>query len=185
MLLLSGAIPASPARLNWIERVLPLAVVEGSHFIGSVAGAVLLVLSQGLSRRLAGAYYFAVLTIVAGTGASILKGLDFEEAVLFVGVLLVLRRARPAFYRRAGFLDTRPSPERIARLSPRARPSCSGCSPIAGLRARLWWPFAFGADASAFLRASGGRRAGLRVARLVASARTRRAAREASSTPGK
>jgi len=176
VLLLSGAIPASPARLHWIERVLPLAVVEGSHFLGSVAGAVLLVLSQGLSRRLAGAYYFAVLTIVAGTVASILKGLDFEEAALFVGVLLVLRRARPAFYRRAAFLDTRPSPERIA-----ATVAALAASIWLGLFAHqhvaysheLWWQFAFGADASRFLRASVGAALVVLVfgvARLVAPA---------------
>ena len=84
VLLLSSAIPASPVRLTWIAGVLPLAVVEGSHFLGSVAGALLLVLSQGLSRRLDGAYYLAVATIVAGIVASILKGLDFEEALLLV-----------------------------------------------------------------------------------------------------
>ena len=176
VLLLSGAIPASPGRLSWIERVLPLAVVEGSHFLGSVAGAVLLVISQGLSRRLDGAYYFAVVTIVAGAVASILKGLDFEEAVLLVGVLLVLRRARPAFYRRTAFLDTRPSPDRIA-----ATIAALGASIWLTLFAHqhvaysheLWWQFAFSAGASRSLRASVGAALVLLifgVARLVAPA---------------
>jgi phosphatidylglycerol lysyltransferase len=176
VLLLSGAIPASPGRLSWIQRVLPLAVVESSHFLGSVAGAVLLVISQGLSRRLDGAYYFAVGTIVAGAVASILKGLDFEEAVLLVGVLLVLRRARPAFYRRTAFFDARPSPDRIA-----ATVAALAASIWLGLFAHqhvaysheLWWQFAFGAEASRFLRASVGAALVMLVfgvARLVAPA---------------
>ena len=55
----SGATPASPGRLDLLDRVLPLGVIEASHFIGSVAGAGLLVLSQGLARRLDAAYYLS------------------------------------------------------------------------------------------------------------------------------
>ncbi len=133
-------------------------------------------ISQGLSRRLDGAYYFAVVAIVAGAVASILKGLDFEEAVLLVGVLLVLRRARPAFYRRTAFFDTRPSPDRIA-----ATIAALGASIWLTLFAHrhvaysheLWWQFAFSAGASRSLRASVGAALVLLifgVARLVAPA---------------
>ncbi|HEU5255506.1 MAG TPA: lysylphosphatidylglycerol synthase domain-containing protein, partial [Vicinamibacterales bacterium] len=52
LLLFSGATPAEANRLQWLDRVLPLGVIEASHVTGSVAGAVLLLLSQGLSRRL-------------------------------------------------------------------------------------------------------------------------------------
>ena len=176
VLLLSGAIPASPARLRWLERLFPLAVVETSHFLGSVAGAVLLVLSQGLSRRLDAAYYFVVVTIAGGIVASLLRGFDVEAALLLVGVLLVLRRARPAFYRRAAFLDTRFSPEWIA-----ATVAALGAFVWLGLFAHqhvtysheLWWQFAFGADASRYLRASVGAALVILVAgvaRLVAPA---------------
>ena len=175
VLLLSGAIPANPTRLRWLERLFPLAVVETSHFLGSVAGAVLLVLSQGLSRRLDAAYYFVVVTIAGGIVASFLRG-DVEAALLLVGILLVLRRARPAFYRRAALLDTRFSPDWIA-----ATVAALGAFVWLGLFAHqhvtysheLWWQFAFDADASRYLRASVGAAlvvlvAG--VARLVAPA---------------
>ena len=176
VLLLSGAIPASPARLQWLERLLPLAVVETSHFLGSVAGAVLLVLSQGLSRRLDSAYYFVVVTIAGGIVASLLRGFDVEAALLLVGVLLLLRRARPAFYRRGAFFDTRFSPGWIA-----ATAAALGAFVWLGLFAHqhvaysheLWWQFAFGADASRYLRASVGAALVILVvgvARLVAPA---------------
>jgi phosphatidylglycerol lysyltransferase len=176
VLLLSGAIPASPVRLRWLEQLFPLAVVETSHFLGSVAGAVLLVVSQGLSRRLDVAYYFALITIAGGIVTSLLKGFDFEEALLLVVVLLVLRRARPAFYRRAAFLDTRFSFDRIAAII-----AALGASVWLGLFAHqhvaysheLWWQFAFGGDASRYLRASVGAALVVLifgVARLVAPA---------------
>jgi phosphatidylglycerol lysyltransferase len=159
VLLLSGAIPPSPTRLKWLSQLFPLAVVETSHFVGSVAGAVLLLVSQGLSRRLDGAYYFAVATVAAGLATSLLKGVDVEEALFLAAVLLLLVRARPAFYRRAAFLDTRFSPEMIAAIV-----AALGASIWLGLFAHrhvayaddLWWQFAFDADASRYLRASVG-----------------------------
>jgi phosphatidylglycerol lysyltransferase len=177
VLLISGAIPASPSRLRWLERLFPLAVVETSHFLGSVAGALLLILSQGLSRRLDAAYYVAVVTIVAGAAASLLRGVDVVQALLLVGVLLVLRRARPAFYRRAAFFDTRFSPDWIAAI---AGAFCASlwlgwfAHRHVAYSNELWWQFAFGAEAPRFLRASVGAAlvvltAG--VARLVTPAR--------------
>jgi phosphatidylglycerol lysyltransferase len=52
VLLFSGATPAATGRLGLLDRLLPLTVIEVSHFIGSVVGAALLLLSQGVARRL-------------------------------------------------------------------------------------------------------------------------------------
>ena len=97
--------------------MLPLGVIEASHFLGSVAGAALLILSQGLARRLDAAYYLASIVMVTGMVASLLKGFDYEEATLLLLVLVVLWRARPAFDRRAAFFDTRFSAAWIAALA--------------------------------------------------------------------
>ena len=68
VLLFSGATPAAPGRLALLDRVLPLAVIEASHFLGSVLGAALLILSQGLARRLDAAYYLTAVAVVARHG---------------------------------------------------------------------------------------------------------------------
>jgi phosphatidylglycerol lysyltransferase len=159
VLLFSGATPAAAGRLALLNRILPSGLIEASHFLSSVAGAVLLVLSQGLARRLDAAYYFAAATIVAGMTASLLKGLDYEEAVLLLLVLVMLRRARPAFDRRAAFFDTRFSAAWIAALA-----GALGASVWLGLFAfkhveysnQLWWQFEARGEASRFLRASVG-----------------------------
>jgi phosphatidylglycerol lysyltransferase len=159
VLLFSGAIPASPSRLRWLERLFPLAVVETSHFLGSVAGALLLILSQGLSRRLDVAYYAAVVTIVAGAAASLLRGVDIVQALLLCGVLIVLLRARPAFYRRAAFFETRFSLDWIAAI---VGTICASlwlgrfAHSHVSYSHELWWQFAFAAEAPRFLRASVG-----------------------------
>ena len=161
MLLVSGATPAAPGRLDLLDRLLPLGVIETSHFVGSVAGAGLLVLSQGLARRLDAAYYASSLLIVVGMGASLLKGFDVEEAALLLGVLLVLRRARPAFDRRAAFFETRFSPGWIAAVV-----GTLGASVWLGLfafkhvdyAADLWWRFELAGEASRFAARLGRRR---------------------------
>ena len=52
VLLFSGATPAAEGRLDWLADVLPLPMIEASHFLGSVVGVVLLLISQGVARRL-------------------------------------------------------------------------------------------------------------------------------------
>ncbi len=52
ILLFSGAIPGERNRLAWLYNLLPLPVIEISHFMGSVVGAALLILARGLQRRL-------------------------------------------------------------------------------------------------------------------------------------
>jgi phosphatidylglycerol lysyltransferase len=159
MLLVSGATPAAPGRLGLLDGLLPLGVIEMSHFAGSIAGAGLLVLSHGLARRLDAAYWASSTLIVVGMGASLLKGFDVEEAVLLLGVLLVLRRARPAFDRPAAFFETRFSPGWIAAVV-----GTLGASAWLGLFAfehvdyasDLWWRFELAGEASRSLRAEVG-----------------------------
>ena len=159
VLLASGATPAAPGRLDLLDRLLPLSVIEMSHFAGSIAGAGLLVLSQGLARRLDAAYYASALLITVGMAASLLKGFDVEEALLLLGVLLILRRARPAFDRRAAFFETRFSPAWIAAVV-----ATLGASAWLWLFAfqhvdyasDLWWRFELAGEASRSLRASVG-----------------------------
>jgi phosphatidylglycerol lysyltransferase len=184
VLLLSGATPAAAGRLELLDRALPIVAIETSHFLGSVAGAALLILSQGLARRLDAAYYLTAATIVTGMAASLLKGFDYEEALLLLLVLLALRRARPAFDRRAAFWDTRFSMPWIASLA-----GALAASLWLGLFAfkhvdyshELWWQFELQGEASRFLRATVGAAI---VLLLFGFARLIRNAPHEAGTPG-
>jgi phosphatidylglycerol lysyltransferase len=159
MLLFSGATPADADRLRWLDRVLPLGVIEGSHVIGSIAGAMLLLLSQGLARRLDAAYYLTILTVIAGVAASLLKGFDYEEALLLVALTAMLGVSRPAFNRKAAFFATRFSTAWVAAVV-----AALVASVWLGLFAfkhveysnDLWWQFELAGNASRFLRGSVG-----------------------------
>jgi phosphatidylglycerol lysyltransferase len=158
-LLFSGATPAAPGRLAWLDDLLPLGVIEVSHFLGSIVGAGLLLVSQGLSRRLDAAYYLAVGGVALGIAASLLKGADVEEATLLFLLLVVLWRARPAFDRRAALFDAPFSSGWVVAVV-----ATLGASVWLGLFAfkhveysrELWWQFELGQEASRFLRSSVG-----------------------------
>ena len=116
-------------------------------------------LSQGLARRLDAAYFLTVIAIVIGMAASLLKGVDYEEATFLGLMLLVLWRARPAFDRRAALFDTRFSAGWIVTIA-----AAMGASIWLSLFAfkhveyshQLWWQFELRGEASRTLRASVG-----------------------------
>ena len=101
VLLFSGATPALPARMSWLRDVLPLPVVELSHFLGSLAGMALLILARGIKRRVDAAYVLTAALLALGIVVSLLKGLDYEEAVLLALMLAALLPCRRYFYRKS------------------------------------------------------------------------------------
>ncbi|HEY0154038.1 MAG TPA: bifunctional lysylphosphatidylglycerol flippase/synthetase MprF [Longimicrobium sp.] len=159
VLLFSGATPGEEGRVYALTRVLPLAVVEASYFLGSVVGVGLLIVSNGVARRLDLAYYLAAAGLAAGIAASILKGGDYEEASLLAFVLVGLILSRPAFDRKAEFFDARFNPGWILAMV-----AVVGASVWLAFFAfshveyssELWWRFAANQDAPRALRASVG-----------------------------
>lgn len=159
VLLFSGAPPAAEGRLRWLDRLVPLGVIETSHFAGSLVGAALLLLSQGLARRLDAAYYFAQGAIAIGVAASLLKGADVEEAAILALLGLALRRARPAFDRKAAFFQTRFSASWIAAVAAVIAASVwlgTFAFKHVEYSSDLWWQFELDGEASRFLRGSVG-----------------------------
>lgn len=159
VLLFSGATPAASGRLDWLQHILPLGIVEMSHFVGSLVGVALLLLSQGLSRRLDAAYYLASIAMGIGIVTSLLKGADFEEAMLLGLILLALSRARTAFDRKAALFETRFSAGWIAAVV--AALSASVWLGFFAFKhieysSDLWWQFEMAGEAPRFLRATVG-----------------------------
>lgn len=157
VLLLSGATPGAGSRLAAMHGILPLPLLELSHLAGSAVGVLLLILARGLLLRLDGAWHVTMWLLVAGIVASLLKGLDYEEALLLAMVLLPLWWTRAQFYRRASLLAEPLSPAWLASAS-----MAIGASIWVGLLAyrrvpyagELWWQFALDGHAPRMLRAS-------------------------------
>jgi phosphatidylglycerol lysyltransferase len=114
ILLVSGATPAVGKRLDWLNALLPLPIIEVSHFIGSLVGVGLLLLALGLQRRLDAAYQLTVGLLATGVVVSLLKGLDYEEAITLSLMLAALLPCRRHFYRKAALTHEPFTPAWIA-----------------------------------------------------------------------
>ncbi len=177
VLLFSGATPSVHARIDRLSGLVPLPVVELSHFAGSLIGLGLLLVSRGVYRRLDAGFYLACTGLLAGMVASLLKGGDYEEASLLALLLLAFVPSRRAFDRRAGFFGGRLALGWVLSLV-----SVVIASIWLGMFSfkhveyshDLWWRFELDADAPRFLRASVGVMVGMLVfgiARLLRPAR--------------
>lgn len=110
VLLYSGATPAVSDRMRLLHDVSPTPIIEGAYFLASLTGVALLLVARGLWRRLDGAYALSLLLLAAGTVLSVLKGLDYEEAIFLACVLAALAPARRYFHRRAALFTVDFSP---------------------------------------------------------------------------
>lgn len=159
VLLLSGSTPTLAGRKEWLRLLIPLPVVELSHFLGSIAGVGLLVLARGLQRRLDAAYQFTVVVLGASIVFQLFKGIDYEEAVILGVMLFGLVASRRHFYRRGSLLNDSFGPGWIvAVLLVLLSSAWLGFFSYkhVGYSQDLWWHFQFRADAPRFLRASVG-----------------------------
>jgi len=170
ILLVSGATPAVHGRLRMLVDVLPLGIVELSHFAGSVVGASLLVIGWGLTRRLDAAWSMACSLLLAGIAASLLKGFDYEEAAALTVIFLLLLPNRALFYRTSTLTQEPLSPGWMLSMAAIVAASI-GIGFIAYRHVEfdqeLWWRFAVRGDAPRFLRASIGGSIALGVMGLV------------------
>lgn len=156
ILLISGALPAIRSRLRLLGDVVPLPFVEASHIASSLVGTLLLVLAAGLYRRLDGAFLMARALLIAGILFSLLKGLDYEEALALLAIVALLQWTRGAFYRRTALSGDLLSPAWLVAVA-----SAIGTSWAIALFAHkhvqysndLWWHFALHGDAARVLRA--------------------------------
>ena len=156
VLLFSGATPELFHRVAVLKGVVPLPVMELSHFLGSLTGMLLLILARGLQRRLDAAYVFTALLLIGGVVLSLLKGLDYEEALFLLVLFLALLPCRKYFYRRSSLLSPAFSPGWIAAIT--LVVLCSLWLAFFSYKHvdyshDLWWRFAFRADASRTMRA--------------------------------
>lgn len=157
ILLLSGNLPSDPTRVSLLRGVFPLAFVEVSHLLGSVAGILLLIVARGLHRRLARAWTVAMLLLGVGLAASLSKGLDWKEALSLATALGILGMFRSAFYRMRQTSVFRLNGPWLAGLVALVLPifwlGFFAYGHVA-YRNDLWWNFAWDGDASRFLRAT-------------------------------
>jgi Uncharacterized conserved protein len=155
VLLFSGAIPVRGDRLGLLQGFVPLPLLEGFHVIGSATGLGLIILARGLSRRLHTAYHLTLILLGIGIAASLLKGLDYEQAIIHGIILIAIWFSRPEFQRKDSLFSQGFTVQWVSALTViLALTIWLGLFSYKniGYSNELWWQFAFDADFSRFLR---------------------------------
>lgn len=158
VLLFSAATPLVAGRLAAVRPWMPLGVIEIAHVVGAACGAGLLLLARGLQMRLSRAWKLAVWLLAIGIAASLLKALDWEEAVILAAAFGGLLASRSRFYRAAALRDEPYTPGWVAAMA-LVVVAMVGVGFFAFKHVEyapsLWLQFAPRGDAARFLRACG------------------------------
>lgn len=110
-LLLITMLPSVRAEAMAEGDLVGVLLLEGGTLASAVAGVALIIVSQGLARRVSSAWWFAIGALLAGAVASLLNDFGFENAAFLGAGALLLLPFRKAFDRpgrlTAGVFDTR------------------------------------------------------------------------------
>ncbi|HJT25448.1 MAG TPA: bifunctional lysylphosphatidylglycerol flippase/synthetase MprF, partial [bacterium] len=107
LLFFSNATPEAAHRMTRLNELMPLWVLEGSHFLTGVAGALLLVSARGLQQRLQSAYVFSLVLLGIGVLGCLFKGFDFRESLVLLVVFGALLPCGHYFSRRTSLFQQR------------------------------------------------------------------------------
>ncbi len=155
-LLISGITPTTDTAVESLAEHLPLAMVEASHLVGSVAGFVLLLLARGLVHRLKAAWWGTVIALGLAGVVALPKGMALPELALLCGLFGLLLLTRRQFDRPSSLLSQTFETGWVIAVA------CvlGGCAWLLFFVYRdveysrqLWWEFAFDAHAPRALRA--------------------------------
>lgn len=156
VLLFSGSLPATDGRMKLLRQAMPLPLVEISHLLGSIIGALLLILARALQRRIDAAWTLTVGLLGISVITSLAKGFDYEEAIVLSILLIAILPCRSYFYRKGNLLAPSISVGWLASVA-----IALGLAFWLVLFAfrhveysnQLWWEFAYRGDAPRSLRA--------------------------------
>lgn len=99
VMMLAPMVPATSRLAEEAEAAMPFAFVETGALLSTVLGAMLVLIAQGLLRRLAGAWWLTMGALAAGIAAALLDDWDTDRALFLALAMLLLAPHRGAFYR--------------------------------------------------------------------------------------
>ena len=98
---LSAVTPSLADQLENIRRVSPFEVRHGGQLTTALSGFALLLLSFGLWRRKRVAWLLTITTLIISAASYLIKGMDYQEALLAGGLAFWLLLLRPEFHARS------------------------------------------------------------------------------------
>ncbi len=156
LLLVSGSIPTDPELLEPLRDIVSLPVLELSHLSGSLVGVLLLLLARGIWLKLDAAWFGSLGLLLVGMVASLLKGFDWQEALLLLVIFCLMLPTRSYFQRRSSLLRmsfSRPWLLIVTMVIVGSVWLGFFAYRDVGFSQELWWQFSYEGSAPRFLRA--------------------------------
>ena len=95
--LVSAVTPGIPERIAILQEFYPFEVRVGSHIFAAMSGFILLTLASRLWRRKKVAWFLATGLVIISITSNLLKGLDIEETIPAIALLILLLVFRQQF----------------------------------------------------------------------------------------
>lgn len=99
VLLLSAATPGIISRIKTAEAILSAPIMNLSNQLSVAVGIALIILSRSLFHKVKRAYTLTVILLLLGALFTFSKGFDYEEAIILLGMALLLWISKSRFYR--------------------------------------------------------------------------------------
>ncbi len=99
--ILSAVTPSLADRLAALEQYSPFGVSTGGHLTIALAGFALLLLANGLWRRKRTAWLATIAILFISIPTHLIKGIDYEEAILAAVLAAWMLELRPHFHARS------------------------------------------------------------------------------------
>lgn len=158
-LLFSGALRSNPEYLHEISYIVPLPLIEASRLLGSMMGVLLLLLANGLWKRIDGAYVLSLIVLLMGGVFALLKDFNYQQAVVLFALFICLLPCRKYFYRKSSLLHQSFSRQNLIAIT-LVLVSFVWLGFFSYKHVEysneLWWQFGINSQASSFLRATVG-----------------------------
>jgi phosphatidylglycerol lysyltransferase len=158
-LLFSGALRSNPEYLHGISYIVPLPLIEVSRLLGSMMGVLLLLLANGLWKRIDGAYMLSLIVLLMGGVFALLKDFNYHQAAVLFTLFICLLPCRKYFFRKSSLLYQSFSRENLIAIS-LVLVSFVWLGFFSyryvEYSNELWWQFGINSQASSFLRATVG-----------------------------
>lgn len=99
LLLLKGVLPVPKTRLEDVRAIITLEMFELSRLASSIVGAVLVVVSRALTKRVRSAFWIALGVVLVSSAQALLEGFDWELFFSFTLIAVLLWLCRREFRR--------------------------------------------------------------------------------------
>ncbi|MFT4151567.1 MAG: bifunctional lysylphosphatidylglycerol flippase/synthetase MprF [Paracoccaceae bacterium] len=156
MLVFSSVLPTPAEDLDWLSGVIPIQLLEAAHFLSSLLGLGLVVAARGLTQRLDGAFWAALLAASLAFAFAFLKAIAPYEAAVLAVLIVALAISRRLFTRRASLFAQALTPVWIAAIAMIAVSAMGILFFVykdVEYSNHLWWQFEFSEEAPRGLRA--------------------------------